>query len=255
MPVPNSAASLLDKVAIVTGSATGIGRQTALTLAGHGARVVAAGQQPEELEETARLIRDAGGEAVAVETDVSDPDSVAALADRVAEDYGGTDVLVNNAAIYPYHPWTEADRDEWRRVLDVNVIGLFLCAQAVRPQMAQRAGGSIVNISSTSFIEAMPNVLSYATAKSAIIGFTRNLATEVGPEGIRVNAVLPGAQRTNATSMFDPDVLWPIVLERQAIKRDSRTEDVADVVAFFASDQSSFVTGQSLAVDGGIVRL
>jgi 3-oxoacyl-[acyl-carrier protein] reductase len=254
MPTPASPSSLSGQVAVITGSASGIGRATAITLAGHGARIVAAGLQPEELERTARLIRDDGGDAIAVETDVSDPESVGSLARAVKEAFGGTDVLVNNAAIYPYHPFDEGDKPEWDAVFSVNVTGQFLCVKALRPQMVERGGGAIVNICSTSFIEALPNVLAYVSSKAAILGFTRSLATEVGAENIRVNAVMPGAQRTAAVAPFDPDVLWPHVLQNQALKRDSRLEDIANAVAFFASDQSSFITGQALAVDGGVVR-
>jgi NAD(P)-dependent dehydrogenase (short-subunit alcohol dehydrogenase family) len=177
------------------------------------------------------------------------------VADTAQQEFGGTDVLVNNAAIYPSHPWYEADADEWDDVMRVNVRGYFLCAKAVRPQMLERGGGAVVNIASVTFYEGTALILSYVASKGAVIGFTRALAREAGPEGIRVNAVAPGAFPTGATAFWeDQDALWRGVLEAQSIKRQGRPEDVADAVCFFASDRSSFITGQTLLVDGGWMR-
>lgn len=247
--------ALAGKTAIVTGAASGIGRATARALAAQGASVVVAGLQPDGLRETVGLLEAAGGSAVAVEVDTSDPDQVTAMAARAADAFGGTDVLVNNAAIYPSHPWHEADKAEWDRVFAVNVTGYFLCARAVHEQMLARGGGSIVNVSSVTFFEGTSLLLSYVSSKGAVIGFTRALAREVGPEGIRVNAVAPGAFPTAATEFWeDQDALWRGVLDSQSIKRQGQPDDVADVIAFFASDASRFVTGQTLLVDGGWMR-
>ena len=239
----------------MTGAGTGLGRATAQALAREGAWVVVAGLGPEDLEETRRLIEAAGGAAVAVEADMGDEAAVLRLAETARTSFGGTDVLVNNAAIYPSHPWHEADAAEWDRVMAVNVRGAFLAAKAVRPQMLERGGGSIVNIASVTFYEGTALLLSYVASKGAVIGFTRALAREAGPEGIRVNAVAPGAFPTAATAFWeDQEALWAGVLEAQSIKRQGRPEDVADAVCFFASDRSSFVTGQTLLVDGGWMR-
>jgi 3-oxoacyl-[acyl-carrier protein] reductase len=247
--------SVAGKTAIVTGAATGIGRATAQLLAARGARVVAAGLQPKELEATVEEIVAGGGEAVAVAADVSDPAAIATVAERARAAFGGTDVLVNNAAIYPIGPWHEADAAQWDAVFATNVRGYFLMAQAVRPQMLERGGGAIVNLASVTFYWGEAGLVSYVASKGAVIGFTRALAREAGPEGIRVNAVAPGAFPTAATAIHaDQDALWRGVLEAQSIKRRGEVEDVARAIAFFAGDDSRFVTGQTLLVDGGWMR-
>jgi 3-oxoacyl-[acyl-carrier protein] reductase len=247
--------SVAGKTAIVTGAASGIGRATALLLAERGARVVAAGLQPEALRETVEQIRGRGGEAVAVDADMSDPQAAAAVAARAQEAFGGADVLVNNAAIYPKGPWHEADAAEWDAVFATNARAYFLMAKAVRPQMLAKGGGAIVNIASVTFFWGEPLLVSYVASKGAVIGFTRALAREAGPEGIRVNAVAPGAFPTAATEIHaDQEGLWRGVLEAQSIKRRGEVDDVARAIAFFAGDDSRFVTGQTLLVDGGWMR-
>jgi 3-oxoacyl-[acyl-carrier protein] reductase len=247
--------SVAGKTAIVTGAATGIGAATATLLAARGARVLAAGLQPEALRETVAAIEAAGGEALAIEADVSDPEQIEAVAARAEEAFGGADILVNNAAIYRLGPWFEADATEWDAVFATNVRGYFLLARAVRPQMLDRGGGSIVNVASVTFYWGEAGLVSYVASKGAVIGFTRSLAREAGPEGIRVNAVAPGAFPTAATAIHaDQEALWEGVLAAQSIKRRGEVEDVARAIAFFAGDDSGFVTGQTLLVDGGWMR-
>ena len=244
--------SLTGRTAIVTGAATGIGRATALLLAERGARVIAAGLQQERLQETADAIAAAGGEAVVAVADVSDPDAIEALAATAQETFGGTDILVNNAAVYPLGPWHEADAVHWDEVFATNVRGYHLMARAVRPQMLARGGGSIVNVSSVTFWTGHAMLAAYVASKGAVIGFTRALARAAGPDGIRANAVAPGAFPTAASDIHpDQEGLWRDVLEAQSIKRRGEVEDVARAIAFFAGDESSFVTGQTLLVDGG----
>ena len=244
--------SLAGKTAIVTGAGTGIGRATAQLLAERGARVVAAGLQPDRLDETVGAITEAGGEAVAAHADVSDPQAIEAVAAHAEQAFGGTDILVNNAGVYPLGPWHEMSAQQFDEVFHVNVRGYQLLAQAVRPQMLARGGGAIVNVASVTFWTGMGLLSTYIASKGAVIGLTRALAREAGEEGIRVNAVAPGAFPTAATDIHaDQDKLWRDVLEAQSIKRRGEVEDVAKAIAFFASDESSFVTGQTLLVDGG----
>jgi NAD(P)-dependent dehydrogenase (short-subunit alcohol dehydrogenase family) len=247
--------SVAGKTAIVTGAATGIGAATARLLAQRGARVVAAGLQPAELQATVDAIARDGGEAVAAHADVSDPEAIEAVAARALEAFGGADILVNNAAIYPLGPWHEADAAQWDAVYATNVRGYFLLAKAVRPQMLARGGGAIVNVASVTFYWGEALLASYVASKGAVIGFTRALAREAGPEGIRVNAVAPGAFPTAATAIHaDQDKLWDDVLAAQSLKRRGEVSDVARAIAFFAGDDSRFVTGQTLLVDGGWMR-
>jgi 3-oxoacyl-[acyl-carrier protein] reductase len=244
--------SVAGKTAIVTGAGTGIGRATAQLLAARGAKVIAAGLQPDKLEEAVAAITDAGGEAVPAHADVSDPEAIEGVAARAREAFGGTDILVNNAAIYPIGPWHEMDAAGWDEVFATNIRGYHLLARAVRPQMLARGGGAIVNVSSVTFWTGQALLLAYIASKGAVVGFTRALAREAGPDGIRVNAVAPGAFPTAATDIHaDQEKLWRDVLEAQSIKRRGEVEDVAKAIAFLASDDSSFVTGQTLLVDGG----
>jgi 3-oxoacyl-[acyl-carrier protein] reductase len=244
--------SVAGKTAIVTGAGTGIGRATAQLLAARGARVVAAGLQPERLGETVAEITAAGGEAIGVDADVSDPGAIEMVAARAQEAFGGTDVLVNNAAVFPIGPWHEMNADQWDAVFATNVRGYFLMARAVRGQMLARGGGAIVSVASVTFFSGQALLLAYVASKGAVVGFTRALAREAGPDGIRVNAVAPGAFPTAATEIHaDQDALWRDVLEAQSIKRRGEVDDVARAIAFFAGDDSGFVTGQTLLVDGG----
>jgi 3-oxoacyl-[acyl-carrier protein] reductase len=239
------------KTAIVTGAATGIGAATARLLAERGARVLAVGLQPERLRETVAAID--GAEAF--DADVSDPAQIEAVAARAKEAFGGADILVNNAAVYPLGPWHEADAAEWDAVYATNVRGYFLLAKAVRSQMLARGGGAIVNVASVTFYWGEALLASYVASKGAVIGFTRALAREAGPEGIRVNAVAPGAFPTAATAIHaDQEKLWRTTLEMQSLKRRGEVEDVARAIAFFAGEDSRFVTGQTLLVDGGWMR-
>ena len=195
------------------------------------------------------------GAALAIEADLSDPAQIEAVAARAQETFGGADILVNNHAIYPLGPWHEADAAEWDAVFATNVRSYFLLAKAVRPQMLARGGGAIVNVASVTFYWGEAGLVSYVASKGAVIGFTRSLAREAGPEGIRVNAVAPGAFPTAATAIHaDQDALWNGVLEAQSIKRRGEVEDVARAIAFFAGDDSGFVSGQTLLVDGGWMR-
>ena len=159
--------SVAGKTAIVTGAGTGIGRATALLLAQRGARVVAAGLQPERLNETVDAITSAGGEAIAVDADLSDPTAIEQVAAAAQDAFGGTDVLVNNAAVYPIGPWHEMDAAQWDAVFATNIRGYFLMARAVRPQMIARGGGAVVNVASVTFFTGNALLLAYVASKGA----------------------------------------------------------------------------------------
>jgi NAD(P)-dependent dehydrogenase (short-subunit alcohol dehydrogenase family) len=169
-----------------------------------------------------------------------------------SEQFGGVDILVNNAGIYPSRPWHEVDDEEWDDVLRVNLRGCFVCARAVYPYMQRRGGGRIVNISSITFLLGFPLLIHYVSSKGGIVGFTRALAREVGPDNITVNCLVPGAFPTAAEAIHaDPEGYNRHVLEQQALKRRGRPEDIGHAVLFLASEAASFITGQTIAVDGG----
>ncbi len=244
---------LRGKVAIVTGAGGALGAGIARGLAREDAAVVLADVKADAAEEVAAQIRNEGGRALALSCDISQSSAVNEMVRQTVERFGGVDILVNNAAIYPYRAWTEITEAEWDRVFAVNIKGYYLCARAVYPHMKARGGGKIVNISSvTFFLGHWAKLLDYVSSKGAIVGFTRALAREVGAENINVNCIAPGAFPTDAEKIHpDPEGYNSFILQNQAIQRRGRPEDIAKAVLFFASPMSDFITGQSLLVDGG----
>jgi 3-oxoacyl-[acyl-carrier protein] reductase len=240
------------RVAVVTGAGGGLGEGESLALAAAGAAVACVERDEEKLAAIVERVRAAGGRVVGVATDVSDRSSVEAMAERIVRELGGIDILVNNAAIYPLRPWTEITEEEWDSVLAINLKGFFLCARACRDSMASRGNGRIVNFSSITYMIGFKNLLDYVTSKGGVVGFTRALAKEVGTDGITVNAIAPGAFPTDAEKIHpNPEQYTAWILEQQSLKRRGRPEDIGNAVVFLASDAASFITGQTLVVDGG----
>lgn len=244
---------LADKVVIVTGAARGLGQRYAVRLAAEGARVVAADRL--DCAETVARIRAAGGEALAVPVDVADEASTAALAQTAAARYGRIDVLVNNAALYgglepkPFHQLSVA---EWDRVMAVNVRGTWLCTRAVYPYMERQGGGRIINVASTIYMTGVPLLAHYAASKAAVAGLTYALARELGAANISVVAIAPGLTLTEAsTGMIRPRYL-EATAQQTALRRNVEPDDLEGVVAFLASDESRFICGAVVTVDGGL---
>jgi NAD(P)-dependent dehydrogenase (short-subunit alcohol dehydrogenase family) len=243
------------KVVIVTGGARGLGKIYALRLAEEGARIVAA--DVVDGSEVREAILKKGGEAITIQTDVSHEESVEAMVQAAIERFGRIDVLINNAALFTAlekKPFYEITAEEWDRVQGVNVKGTFLCCKAVYPQMKEQGKGKIINISSGTFYMGSPLFLHYVTSKGGIIGLTRALAREVGDAGISVNAVAPGltVSETVKSSLMYPEGALKMVAAGRCFKRDETPEDLIGVVVFLASDDSDFITGQTLVVDGGV---
>ena len=240
------------KVAVVTGGAGGgLGEAMLVRLLQEGARCVAADRNPER---SAALVErlSAHGEVVGHIADVSTADFGAGVVARAEEAFGGLDVVVNNAAIYPSKAWDEYELEEFDRVLDTNLRSLYVMARAAVPAMARRGGGSIVNIGSITFLVGMAKILPYVTSKGGMVGFTRALAREVGELNVRVNTVSPGAFPTGGETIHpDPEGYSRHVIDQQCLKRRGTPEDLAETVAFLASERASFITGQMLEVDGG----
>lgn len=243
---------LRGKTALVTGGGTGLGRQTAICLAEAGAQIVLASNDVHSIEETAEVIQGHGGSVLTFETDVSKQEQVLKMVDQVRKQWGGIDILVNNAAIYPSKPVNEVSVEEWDQVFAVNSRGYFICAKAVMPDMKEKKWGRIINISSITFFVPFSDLIHYVATKGAAIGFTRALAKELGPYGITVNSIAPGAFPTKAEEIHeDREAYNQKILDSQCLKRRGTPDDLANTVLFFASDLSAFVTGQSLLVDGG----
>lgn len=246
---------LKDKVGLVTGGGSGIGRETALVFAREGARVVVADWNLESAEETAGLVAAEGYPALALEADVSNEQSVAEMVRRTVEHFGRLDCASNNAALGAgFHPTTELDRERWDRCLGVTLTGVWLCAKYEIPAMIESGGGSIVNISSQSGIKGQIRQAAYASAKGGVIALTRTLAAEYAQQGIRVNSVAPGGIETPGIAAYfdaNPEIKQSTIAVH-AMRRLGRPHEIADAVAYLCSDRSSFITGDVVCVDGGI---
>jgi NAD(P)-dependent dehydrogenase (short-subunit alcohol dehydrogenase family) len=237
------------QVAIVTGAAQGIGRKIAEGLAGEGARVVVG-----DLASPDEVASELGGLAVAV--DVSDPQACEAMAQAAMDEYGRIDVLVNNAGIWSSlvpTPFDQLSVEEWKRVFDVNVLGMYLATRAVAPFMRQAGRGRIINLSSGTPFKGVPLFLHYVTSKGAVIAMTRALAKELGADNVLVNTIAPGFTLSDGVmaNQTQLEQLQEISAKARVLARDQYPEDIVGAVIFFASDESSFITGQSLVVDGG----
>jgi NAD(P)-dependent dehydrogenase (short-subunit alcohol dehydrogenase family) len=244
---------LEDKVAIVTGAGSGIGAASALRFATEGAAVVVADIRLHKARETVDAIAAAGGQALAVETDVADAGSVAALVDTAVDAFGGLDVLFNNAGTLRPGTAVELSVEDWDLVMAVNVRSVFLGAKYAVPVMEARGGGSIINTASVSGLHGDGGSVVYSASKAAVINLTRALSTDHARSGIRVNAICPGAIETPPVQRMMQHPGARELNERvHALGRIGRPDEIAAAAVWLASDESSFVTGEALVVDGGL---
>jgi NAD(P)-dependent dehydrogenase (short-subunit alcohol dehydrogenase family) len=245
-------------VAVVTGAARGLGLAFARRLAAGGAHVVCVDK--ESPDGVVRSIRGDGGEAVGHICDVSEAAEVRQLGDLLREEHGSCDILVNNAGIYPFQSFDEIEFDDWRAVMTVNLDSMFHTCKAFVPGMRSKGWGRVVNMASDVFGGVLTGVTHYTASKGAVIGFTRALATELGPFGVTVNAIAPGLVRTPGTlarqhpgAAGEPEEFAEFA-KGCAIPRAGRPEDVSGILAFLVSDDAAYLTGQTLWVDGGRIR-
>jgi NAD(P)-dependent dehydrogenase (short-subunit alcohol dehydrogenase family) len=246
--------SLAGKVAIVTGSGRGIGRAVAKGMAEAGAAVVTTSRTAAEAESAAAEIRAAGGRALSVQSDVSDPASCNALVARAVAEFGRLDIMVCNAGVIFTNPADKATADELERTVKINVGGVMFCAQAAAKQMEKQGGGSIVVTSSNASLVAFPDLLTYNISKGGVDMMVKTLAVEWAPRNIRVNAFNPGYLEHSMTRSegYDSDPETEAAIMRMTpMKRRGKIDEVVGVAIFLASDASSFVTGTVLPVDGG----
>ncbi|MBI3078829.1 MAG: 3-oxoacyl-ACP reductase FabG [Deltaproteobacteria bacterium] len=247
---------LQGKVAIVTGGGHGIGRQYCLSFVREGAKVVVAEVDARAAQRVADEIKSGGGEAIAVPTDVASEASTKEMARRAIEAFGRIDVLVNNAAIFATIPISrvgieELSIEEWDRVMVVNVKGVFLCCRAVLPQMKRQGKGKIINIASGTIYHGGGGRIHYVASKAAVVGFTRTLAREVGDYNITVNAISPGSTLSEENPTPEIIKMREEATGSRCIKRVQTPQDLQGAMVFLASDESDFITGQTLVVDGG----
>ena len=246
---------LSGKRAVVTGASQGIGAAAAVALARAGAKVAFDYKSATaEAERTATAIREAGGEAIVLQGDTGDPAHVEELAERAVEAWGGIDVWVNNAARLLVKPFLELTDDDWHGLLAANLHGYYYgCRAAARRMVAQGQGGRIVNVTSIVDIQPIADLSVYVTAKGGIIGLTKTLAVELGPHGITVNAISPGATDTPLNQVAYTAEVRRNYEHRIPLNRIACAEEIADPIVFLASDASRYMTGHELVIDGGMV--
>lgn len=247
---------LADKVAIITGAGAGIGRSTALLFAREGAKVVVADRDPHLGAETVSLIKAGGGEAIFVQVDVSRAADAERMARTAVETYGKLDILVNNAGIYMQANAVETSEEDWDRILDVNLKGVFLCSKYCIPEMIKGGGGSIVNVGSEAGIVGIKNQVAYNVSKSGVIALTRSMAIDFAPYHVRVNCVCPGTTETPLVKAAverapDPAAARRALEQVRPANRLGRPEEIAAGILYLASDESPYATGSILSVDGG----
>ena len=241
------------QVAIVTGAGRGIGVEYAKVLAAEGAKVTVS--DIIDTDNTVNIIKQAGGEAIGIHCDVTDPENIRAMVAETISTFGKLDILVNNAALFAdlkQGSFLDIDEAEWDRVMQINTRGVFSCVKAAVPEMKKNGYGKIINIASGTVFKGTPMLLHYVSSKGAQVAFTRALAREVGDDGITVNCIAPGL--TKSEKVINDDQ-WTAVKDgntaSRAIKREQMPEDLIGALVFFSSKDSDFITGQTLVVDGG----
>jgi len=247
---------LKDRVAIITGGGRGIGRAFALRFAREGAKVVLTQRTTAEIEKTAAEVKDLGGQALPITMDLQDPEQINKMVQKTVDEFGGVDILVNNAAFYGgvgHKRWDDWSLDEWRRSWDINVVGAWLCSKAVVPHIRQRGKGKIVNISSVTFQMGYQGHLPYTCTKAAIVALTRGMARALGRYSINVNCIAVGYTMSEASlEMPGRDIEGDkVLIAKRSIRREQFPEDLEGTALFLASDDSDMISGQTIVVDGG----
>jgi len=246
---------LKDKVAIITGARRGMGRTHALTLAKAGAKVVVADISLEDCEKVVKEIEKQKGEALAIKCDVTKKEEIEEMVKKTVEKWRKLDILVNNAGIVEFKPFLELTEEDWDKTLNINLKGYFLCAQAAAKEMAKKKSGKIINIASVAMGQqgiGFPNIVHYCASKGGIVGMTEALALEMAPYNIRVNVIAPGMIDTLMIDTIKKDPKQKQgILARIPMHRIGSSQEVSNLVLFMVSDESSYMTGSTVIIDGG----
>jgi len=240
------------KVAIVTGAARGIGKAVSLGFAREGADIIAV--DISDSSDTKSSAEALGVRAITITADVSDEAAVTRMIREAVDKFGHIDILANIVGIFPLQPIEQISFADWKKVLGINLDSVFLCSKAVVPHMRKQKYGRIINVSSTAYLMGVPNYVHYLATKGGVIGVTRSLAGEVGQDGITVNCIAPGLTDSEGVKEAEVAKLFDVLVPLQCIQRREVPEDLVGPALFFASDDSAFVTGQTLCVDGGWTR-
>jgi 3-oxoacyl-[acyl-carrier protein] reductase len=243
--------SLQGKVAIVTGAAAGIGAGVAKLFTERGAHVFLADLDGEGVKNTAATLKAEGGSAFAFEANAGSRDAMATVVDDAFKRFGRIDVLINNAGIYPRHPFLEMTEEQWDTMQNINMKSVFHCTKLVMPHMVRQRSGAVVNIASVTFFTGLRHLTHYIASKGAIIGFTRGLAREMGEHNVHVNCITPGAIETEGERKLLTSKDTDVFMAQQSLKRRITPLDVARVCLFLSTELSDAMTGQTLNVDGG----
>jgi NAD(P)-dependent dehydrogenase (short-subunit alcohol dehydrogenase family) len=247
---------LMDRVAVVTGAGTGIGRECCIALARQGAKIVVVDINLPGAEQTVRDLRTLGAEAIAIRADISIEEDTLRMAQIAMDQYRRIDILVNNAGLWgdlTRKTFDQIPMAEWDRVMAVNVRGTVLASRAVFPIMRDQGYGKIINVSSATAFSGPPLLLHYVSSKAAVLGLTRSLAREIGNYGIRVNAIAPGLTETEGSLRNTGAQRFAEIASQTILKSCAKPSDIASTVLFLASTESDFMTGQTVVVDGGMV--
>jgi 3-oxoacyl-[acyl-carrier protein] reductase len=240
------------KTALVTGSSRGIGKATAITLAKNGCNVIINYvHEKEKAKEVACKIKDMGSEAVPIQADVSKMGEIRRLREKIRENFKGIDILVNNAGIHQHVKSWEMDPSDWRKIIDVNLTGVFLCCRIFLPDLIKKKQGRIINISSVVAHSGTDHECHYASSKSGLLGLTRSFALELAPYNITVNAIAPGYIETDMTS-FSNEKERLKIHRIIPLRRLGTPEEIADTVCFLASDLAGYITGETVNINGGL---
>jgi NAD(P)-dependent dehydrogenase (short-subunit alcohol dehydrogenase family) len=246
---------LQDKVAVITGGGTGIGKAITLGFAKEGAHVVLAARDLPRLQKVSEEVKALGRESLAVKMDVLNSKEAGGMVEKTVEKFGKVDILVNNAAIYPATPFLEMSEEEWIKVIDVNLNGVFRCTQAVAKEMAKQKSGRIINISSGQGLLGIPLMAHYTATKGALIAFTRAIAAELGPLGINVNCIAGGLFFTDTVKNLLPPEFFDNFAKSMALRRIGEPEDWVGTALLLASAEGSYITGETISVDGGYANV